>query len=212
MSNKKLKKAMQKAQRNIQLFDSHESGSVRIGKHGQTSSVRGIKQTKTKKGYRGATQKRSKPKSTTIKKTQAATKTYTPKKKTYSKPELTFGKEPRPDLHVYGPFDGLFSGRGHAGVSGGLNRCERVYPGTFAILKQWVDEGRITWKDVQDSFAQYYFDERNEDGTRYEYLLNPYEIFSSGYQNFMVNISGKAGLEETPVVEYQPIEGDYDVI
>lgn len=178
MNKRQLKKALAKS--NIETRTTRET---------KISSTRGIKRTSTKKGFRGQTTKISKSVSTTIKKTQQATQTYKPKKK-YITPG--FGSMPKPDLHVYGPFDGYFTGRGYKGVAGGLNRVEREYPGTFDTINAWVQEGRLTWKDVQDSFAEYYFDDRGDD--RFEYLLSPYEIYTSGYENFMVNLRSKAGV------------------
>lgn len=185
MNNRQLKKALAKS--NIELFDTKKSKATKTTRQTKISNARGIKRTSTKKGFRGPTTKISKPVSS-YKKTQQATKVYTPKKKTYQSP--AFGTMPKPDMHTYGPFDGFFSGRGAKGIAGGLNRVEREYPGTFDIINAWVEEGKITWNDVQDSFAEYYFDDREG---RFEYLLNPYEVFTSGYENFMNNLRAKAG-------------------
>lgn len=142
-----------------------------------------------RKALRKANIKRLRKTQTRIKITKPKIATYAPKKKAYEKP--AFGSIPKPDYHVYGPFDGFFTGAGSKGISGGLNRVEREYPGTFDTINTWVQEGRITWIDVQDSFAEYYFDDRGDN--RFEYLLNPYEVFTSGYENFMTNLRFKAG-------------------
>ena len=163
MNAKKLKKAMKKAKSNIKLFETRESGSVKVNK----------------KGYRGVTTKRSKPTSTGIKKTQAATKTYTPKKKTYAKPDL--GSAPMPDFHVYGAFDGIASNKG---IASALNRVEREHPGTYEILQTYVNEGSITWKEIESYFATYYYD-RPAGEEHFNYLTDPYAVYESGYQNFM---------------------------
>ena len=178
MNTKNFRKAMLKAKRNTDVFKTKASGSVKIEKQGKTfksrkkvnkthvvqqttsikKTIKKISKEAAKKGYRGKTQKRSKPKTETIKKTQAATKTYIPPKKKYtkpdtgkfkpqkqehsesSKPKLAFG-EAAPDYHVPGVFDTIYTNQG---VAGSLNRLEHEYPGTYEMLKTYVDAGDIT--------------------------------------------------------------------
>ena len=135
-----------------------------------------------KKGFRGQTTKRTKPITTTVKKTQQAIKIYKPKKKAYSKPEM--GKMPKPDMHVYGMFDGVILNKGLAGA---LNRVERDYPGTHEILNGWVRSGAITWDEVGKHFYRYYFEDRPE-GVNFNYLIDQYAVYSEGYESFMTAV------------------------
>lgn len=138
-----------------------------------------------KKGFRGQTTKRTKPITTTVKKTQQAIKIYKPKKKSYEKP--AFGRMPKPDLHVYGVFDG----RTNKGIASALNRVEREYPGTYDILKALVEDGEITWGEIEKIFTRYYFEDRPE-GVNFNYLIDPYAIYSNGYENFMSAVLDQA--------------------
>lgn len=183
MNNRQLKKALAKS--NIELFDAKKSKATRTARETKISSARGIKRTSTKKGFRGVTTKISKPVSTTVKKTQQAIKTYKPKKKAYTKPEM--GRIPKPDLHVYGVFDG----RANKGIASALNRIEREYPGTYDTLKTLVENGEITWDEIEKIFTRYYFADRPE-GVNFNYLIDPYAVYSDGYESFMSAVLDQA--------------------
>lgn len=183
MNKRQLKKALAKS--NIELFDTKKSKATRTTRETKISSARGIKRTSTKKGFRGQTTKRTKPITTTVKKTQQAIKTYTPKKKSYEKP--AFGRMPKPDLHVYGVFDG----RTNKGIASALNRVEREYPGTYDTLKALVEDGDITWDAIEKNFTRYYFKDRPE-GVNFNYLIDPYAVYSDGYESFMSAVLDEA--------------------
>lgn len=179
MNKRQLKKALAKS--NIELFDTKKSKATRTARKAKTFNMSGS----TKKGFRGQTVKITKPVNTKVKKTQQATKTYKPKKKSYEKPG--FGRIPKPDLHVYGVFDG----RTNRGIASALNRIEREYPGTYDTLRTLVEDGDITWDAIEKNFTRYYFEDRPE-GVNFNYLIDQYAVYSDGYESFMSAVLDEA--------------------
>lgn len=209
MNKRQLKKALAKS--NIELFNTKKSKATHTSRETKISSARGIKRKTTKTGFRdmpnpkrkttktganrkrkiqtkanlrGEATKRTKPITTTVKKTQQATKTYKPKK-SYEKPG--FGRMPKPDLHVYGIFDG----RTNRGIASALNRIEREYPGTYDTLRTLVEDGDITWDAIEKNFTRYYFEDRPE-GVNFNYLIDQYAVYSDGYESFMSAVLDEA--------------------